>query len=139
MYIQLPRYKRLQAHEISPSVNGGRRWNHAWPNTSINLWDKAVEMVPHDTRDRPMHQVVLAMFCLRTPNPEPMRMLLENALTDLDHPLHDLRFIKSKNAYRSYAQYAEVAPNPISNLARGHTHRKVLPKYIGVCGYLYDE
>jgi hypothetical protein len=106
MFQQLTRYKRLQAHEISLSINGGRRWDHTWPNTSVELWDEAVDMVPHYVRDRPMHQALLAMFRLRTPNPAPIRMLFENALTELDHPLRDLRFIKSKNAFRSYAQYA---------------------------------
>lgn len=47
LYNQLVRYKSIQAHETSPLVNKGRRWEYFWPNTSVDLWEEAVRTLPH--------------------------------------------------------------------------------------------
>ena len=106
MFQQLTRYKLLQAHEVSPLINAGRRWDHVWTNTSIELWEKAVAMLPDRIQRSPMHQATLAMYHVRTPDPEPYLILFEDAQANPDHPLRELRFIISKQAYRTYAYHA---------------------------------
>ena len=106
MFQQLTRYKLLRAHEIDRSINRGRRWDHIWTNTSIELWEKAVAMLPAIDRGSPMTQATLAMYHVRTPNPEPLLVLFEDALTNPNHSLRKLRFINSRQAYRTYAHHA---------------------------------
>jgi len=106
LFRQSTRYIPLQAHEMSPSINGGRRWDYRWSRTSIELWEEAVKALRPLYGNYTARLDILAMFHLREPNPEPIRKLFENALTDPDNPLHEMRFIKTRNAYRFCADYA---------------------------------
>ena len=48
------------------------------------------------------------MYHMRTPDPEPFRVLFENALTDLNNPLRKLWFIRSRLAFRTNAYHASL-------------------------------
>jgi hypothetical protein len=91
---------------MSPSINGGRSWDYSWPNTSIKLWEEAIEVLFTTFHAGLGDQAKLALYHLHKPNPEPMRILFENALADPENPLRKMTSKKIKDAFRIHAGYA---------------------------------
>jgi hypothetical protein len=109
LYHQLVRYKSLQAHERSPLVNGGRCWDYLWPNTSFDLWEEACRALPHvrkDPKEIVANLAKLAMYHKRAPNPEPIRMLFEDAMDNPNNPLRKMQQGTTRGGFRALAFHA---------------------------------
>jgi hypothetical protein len=99
-------YKLLRAHETCSTINGGRRWDYIWPNTSIGLWEEAVRALPLLYRSDSPNVAKLAIYHIRAPDPEPTQMLLEDAMADPNHHLRKTKFLTTRSAFRMQAIHA---------------------------------
>lgn len=103
---QLTRWERLRVHEMSPSVNGGRCWEHLWSNTSIELWEEAIKVLSPIYQLDPARLAKVAMFHLRKPNPEPLGTLFRDALANPDNVLRKMKSEKTRAAWRNHGGHA---------------------------------
>jgi hypothetical protein len=117
MFARLTRVKYFQANETDPSINGGRRWDYYWPNTSIELWEEALELLEtrYAYRDSQAGEAMTSMYHLRTPNPEPLQRIFEDAVAD---PNHSLRKMKAHITRRSYRNCAYHASDELRRMGR---------------------
>ncbi|KAH0362494.1 hypothetical protein KCU65_g8028, partial [Aureobasidium melanogenum] len=99
--IQLTSCKLLEANEVSPSINGGRIWDHNWPATSIELWDRAEKEC--GCMSSSMERAKVAMYHVRGPDPEPALAAFKSALDDPNHPLQQIRSNRTESYYRRFA------------------------------------
>jgi hypothetical protein len=106
LFHQMALYKAIQAHETSPLVNRGRRWDCIWPNTSVDLWEEAVRELSHVRKEQEANIATLAMYHERAPNPEPIRILFENALDNPNHSLDKMRQSTTRGVFRVHAFHA---------------------------------
>jgi hypothetical protein len=109
MFQRLVEFKLLRAHETCSTINGGRRWDYIWPNTSTGLWEEAVRVLPplyQSYRSDLPNVAKLAMYHIRTPDPEPTRMLLEDAMADPNHHLRKTKLLTTRSTFRMLAIHA---------------------------------
>ncbi|CAD0099487.1 unnamed protein product [Aureobasidium mustum] len=96
----------LQAHERSPSINGGRRWTHSWPNTNMRLYHRVVVTLISMHSTSRLDLAKFAMYHIRVPDPEPIMNEFQDALENPNHALHTLRLSTTMHSMRLTAEHA---------------------------------
>lgn len=117
MLAQLSWFISLQAHERSPSINGGRRWKHGWPNTDIQLYERVVRTLLSNRSTSALDHAKLAMYHIRVPDPEPVLHEFQDALENPNHRLRTMRLYGTINALRTSAEHASDELRRLGRLA----------------------
>lgn len=94
---QLQERRLLAAHEMGPSINGGRRWDYIWPNTNVQLWDQAFQEIRKVSENSNVLTLAhIALYHIDTPDPGPLLAEFKDAMQDLHHPLRRIRLAGTK-------------------------------------------
>jgi hypothetical protein len=101
---QLSKCRFLEANQTSPLINEGRTWSSKWPDTSVELWDRALQELGL-MDGHPLERAQAVMYHVRSPDPEPALAVFKSALYDPNHPLRRIKSDRTRLRFWYFATH----------------------------------
>lgn len=106
LHSQLWQVVGIPKGQETPTINGGRSWKLAWPNTSAHIYD-AMSQENRLNTSSPVNDARTALYHPRGPDPDPVLAMFLAAAADSDreHPLWTMRKHETRHVFRMSATH----------------------------------